>query len=140
MARHDPTSPIVLLHKKILLPLSLDATSKLSQERNVIRAEGFASQWHIGLFRRPIPLLVITLYAGSYQVLPRIIPSSRLRYDVVNCQRRLPRAAIATLVVISTNDILSGKFNFSEWQANVDKESDNAWVGIDLRNCPQSSS
>ena len=83
-------------------------------ERPPLRPLWFADQTHVRLSREPISLSRIAGDARANDVLPRRVPSTIARHDVIEVELAAVEnlAAVLTSVLIALENVVTSKFHF----------------------------
>lgn len=92
------------------------------------RDERLVSHPHPRFFWSPVVLLCVTLSAASDEVLPRVVPASRPRQDVVEGEIRT-RSTVDTLEAVTPIDVLLAQVETTVRQIQVREQTDHLGPG-----------
>ncbi len=87
----------------------IHGADEMTNEHDMIWANRPPSQLHACLVRSPIPLAIIALHTGSYQVFPSICTAARFGKNVVDRQHWLEPTAVLASMAIAAQYVLARK-------------------------------
>ncbi len=117
---------IILLHKKVWLPLFVDPPDKVSDESHMVRPAWYREELHPCLFRSPIPLLIVASHTRAYEILPCLLSAARPGDNMIHGQRKITAPAILAMVSIASQNILPGQYHPLVWNPIINRKSQDA--------------
>jgi hypothetical protein len=118
-----------LLEKEVGLPAFVKRSHHVSDERDMIRAHGLASEEHRGLIGSAISFPVIAVNASADKVLPCFFSPTGERHHMIERQGDVCPATILAPVAVPAEDVLAGKNDVLEGDPDVHGEPDDAREG-----------
>lgn len=116
----------ILIHKQIGLPAFVYISDEMANKRHVVRPHRPAHQRHLRFIRRSITLAVVARNARGDQILPGILSSMRLRHNVIDRERHIAPTTVLTPMVVTTENVLTGKDDLFEGKTNENRKAHHA--------------
>ena len=114
--------------EQIGLPGFLYRAYVITNKHDMAGPERFAPQRHPRLVGGSAALLIIARGASRNEVLPRVLPTARLRHDVVDRQALAATAILAT-EVIAPEDVFTGEHDAPVWHPHIELEPNDTGPG-----------
>ena len=111
------------MHKQIWLPILIYSADVLTEEDNMVRADGFFPEWHSAFIGSEVAFFIIAAQAGSDEILPGVFAAPGFRVDMIDGESG-PRSAILALMPIAAQNIFTRENYFLERHMNKMRKLD----------------